>query len=595
MRKMVTHLVAVALLSCTLVSQAVAAADPPDSARVSRYLATANTYLKRNQIDSVWWAATQARALAEKSNQRLLMAWADQLIGLCHFYEGRYEKGIALQTAVWRKADSLGDDLLRAHAQKMIGWMYTEMGKERDAMQLFRASLPAFRAHAHRDFQKSIGIAYFGIATAYFYLNHFDSALMYYDSAVAAKPAMDPREMALTLADRAAVKRDHLQNLPGALRDASEALDLMTPLPGHLDALAYVQAEWALTLARKGDYAQADRWAESAYAIYGSLPFLKRYVSVYQNMAHTFAETGNYRMAYRAEQETRTLQDSIHALRKMQIVEDLRLRYETEQQSKAIEQLSEQADLQQLEIGRSKTALWVLAINLLALLTGSIWFYRKREKYHTRIRELEAAHQIKVEKEKIAKDLHDSLGSQLSTISIGLQRAATENKNEGLLSLQTMADKVMQELRDFIWAMNKEAVTMEELEQRINTLFWQYRKLDYPVSFDLYVEGHLQTAQLPPGTGIQLFRITQEAVQNAIRHSRCTAIHVGLTNGNGHLKLTVKDNGSGFHWPPTVPGDHFGLANMQKRAATIRGHFHIDTGLQRGTTVSVAVPMLARA
>ncbi len=594
MRKQIMLLPATLALFCAVLTPSVATGQSLDSVRVSRYLVMANDYLQRNQLDSVRWAAARARGLAEKTRQPLLRAWADQFIGSCHFYEGRYEKGIALQTEVWRVADSLGDALLRAHSQKMIGWMYTEMGKEREALQLFRASLPAFRANAARDIQRSIGITYFGLATAYFYLSHFDSALIYYDSAITARPQMDSREMALTLADRAAVKRDHLQNLPGALQDASQALTLASTLEGHPDAVAYIQSEWALSLARKGDYAEADRWAQSAWRIYGSLPFLKRYVSVYQTMARTFAETSNYPMAYRAEQEARMLQDSIHAIRKMQIVEDLRMRYETEQKTKAIAQLNERASWQESVIVRSKAALWVLGANLLLLITGGIWFYRKREKYHQRIHELEAAQQLRVEKEKIAKDLHDSLGSQLSTISFGLQRAAAENKNEGLLSLQALADKVMQELRDFIWAMNKETVSVEELEQRINTLFWQYRKLDYPVAFDLYVEQHLPSTQLPPGTGIQLFRITQEAVQNAIRHSRCTSIRVGLTNGNGHLRLTVKDNGTGFDWPPAVPGDHFGLTNMQKRANTVSGQFRIDTAPQQGTTVSVAVPLVAR-
>ena len=81
MQTQVTHVLALAFVWAGFTAQA-RATPPPDSVEVARYLVMADTYLERNRIDSVWWAATQARLGAQKLNHALLTAWADQLIGL---------------------------------------------------------------------------------------------------------------------------------------------------------------------------------------------------------------------------------------------------------------------------------------------------------------------------------------------------------------------------------------------------------------------------------------------------------------------------------------------------------------------------------
>ena len=126
------------------------------------------------------------------------------------------------------------------------------------------------------------------------------------------------------------------------------------------------------------------------------------------------------------------------------------------------------------------------------------FFYRKREKYYQRIRALEAVQQIRQEKDRIARDLHDSLGSRLSTIALSLQRLYIETGNKTLSRIQEMTDNTMSELRDSIWAMNNDFIELEELEQRINTLFWQYRRMELPIEFEL-ISG------IPPGYKLPSF------------------------------------------------------------------------------------------
>jgi signal transduction histidine kinase len=478
-----------------------------DSLRIVAYIYLSNTYLEENQQDSSLWAAEQALKMAEAAKLPLLVGWANYMIGSYFFYEGYYDKGIQLQSLVAQQADALNVQLLRACAQKIIAWIYTEMGKETEALVLFKAGLPVFKKYSKEDMQMSIGIAYYGMATSYFYLARFDSARLYYDSAIAAKPPMDSREMALTLADRASLKRDKFNDLKGALTDAQRAFNLLEKSSLQRDAKAYVQAELALTFAKLGQLNKANEWAQSAYQLYSSIPLLKRYVSVYQTITETFRLTGNFKNAFQSEQETRTLQDSLFEWRKLQTIEGLRLKYQTDIKDKEIANLNLERRLQQSLLVKNQNVLYVLAVSIFIIAVTGIIYNRKREKYHRKIRGLESSQQVRLEKERIAKELHDSLGSQLSTISLGIQRAAQETGNETLVSVQVMTDKAMSELRDSIWAMNKESISLEELEQRINTLFWQYRKIEVPIEMEMKIVGDIGARKLSPDMGAHLYRV----------------------------------------------------------------------------------------
>lgn len=214
-------------------------------------------------------------------------------------------------------------------------------------------------------------------------------------------------------------------------------------------------------------------------------------------------------------------------------------------------------------------------------------YYRKREKYHKKIRGLEGAQQVRVEKERIAKELHDSLGSRLSTISLGLQRAAHETGNESLSVINDLTDKAMNELRDSIWAMNKDFISLEELEQRINTLFWNYRKMNHPMELEMKMTGMIGAHQLSPDAGAHLYRIIQEAVQNSIKHSGATRLEVSILKGQDFVKVSITDNGKGFQLPREKSQDHFGLSNMQRRAEMIGATYHLKTTPGEGTVISI--------
>jgi len=90
---------------------------------------------------------------------------------------------------------------------------------------------------------------------------------------------------------------------------------------------------------------------------------------------------------------------------------------------------------------------------------------------------------------------------------------------------------------------------------------------------------------------INLYRIVQESVTNAIRHSNATEIEISLgRKRNGDLKLIIKDNGVGMNICNVDQTRHFGLLGMRERVQALGGKFEVDSKAGEGTVVSVVVP-----
>lgn len=563
-----------------------------DSSKSYYHLLLSNTYIELNELDSCLLSARSAFSIAQRSDLSLLMAWAKHMEANYYFYEGKFDKGIAIQTQVREQARMLNAPLLEACAKKMIGWMYLEMGKEKESELLFKEGLPVFKKFAKEDFQMNVGITYYGLATTYFYLQKFTLAKLYYDSAIDVQPSMDEREMALALADRAALLRDELHDLKGAKADAIRAVRLISPFKFQHDALAYATAELALIEATEGKTEVANGLCNEAIVLYERIPLIKRYVSVYQTLSRAFILTGNYKKAYEVGRQIQLLKDSIFEWRKVQSIEDLRIKYQTEVTKNAIEVINKQRAEEKLLALQSQNIFIAVITVIVVSLFGILIYYSKREKFLKRIKSLEAAQLVHEEQERIKQELHDNLGGQLSSISMGLNQLAQRSDDRSIQNIQSITDKAISELRDSLWVMDKDTISIAEIEQRINGLFWQYRKIEVPILFSIKVEEPLLNQKLKAGLAGNLFRIVQEVTNNCVKYSQCTLFEIGIERSEQQLKVTIFDDGVGFDTRALQGIEHYGLRNIRVRAEQMESIFSIESSVGKGVKMTLLIPIL---
>ncbi|MCX6022645.1 MAG: GAF domain-containing protein [Chloroflexi bacterium] len=202
------------------------------------------------------------------------------------------------------------------------------------------------------------------------------------------------------------------------------------------------------------------------------------------------------------------------------------------------------------------------------------------------------------ERERLARDLHDSVTQSLFAINTlaqvlpALWEAHPEQARQSQAQLQRLAEDTLTEMRALLTQMRPPALQDEGLPVALRHLVDSYTD-NTGVEVELTVRGQSRPA---PAVEDALFRIAQEALSNARRHSGAGAVSVGLALEDDAATLEVRDNGRGFD-PRTLRsvGGHLGLLGMKERAQQAGGQFTLDTAPGRGAAVRVRLPRRAVA
>jgi signal transduction histidine kinase len=196
------------------------------------------------------------------------------------------------------------------------------------------------------------------------------------------------------------------------------------------------------------------------------------------------------------------------------------------------------------------------------------------------------------ERERLAEDLHDSVGQVLSAVKLNLHRldktCANDEKVTFVLSnTRGLIDDCIQEIRSIIQNVRPPLLTDFGLAEALNDLCNKVQKTTgIQVSFNDETDKGRYEAE----TEVTLYRIVQELFGNTIKHANATAIQISLVAKNNALLLSFKDNGSGYDAFETTNGS--GLKNMQSRTHFIKGSIKITTERGEGMKAEIIVPIV---
>jgi signal transduction histidine kinase len=197
------------------------------------------------------------------------------------------------------------------------------------------------------------------------------------------------------------------------------------------------------------------------------------------------------------------------------------------------------------------------------------------------------------ERNRLARDLHDSVVQKLFGVVLAAQSAATlfdrdpDGARGQVQRLQELTQDAIQELRSLIFQLRPPAVESEglaaALAKHVQVLAKVHRQ-----HIDLVTGGE---PRLRPGVDDEVFRIAQEALHNALRHADADRLELRLEEREQLLVLTVRDDGVGFDPGATAHRSRrLGLTSMEERAASLGGALRIDSAPGVGTTIRLEVP-----
>jgi signal transduction histidine kinase len=195
------------------------------------------------------------------------------------------------------------------------------------------------------------------------------------------------------------------------------------------------------------------------------------------------------------------------------------------------------------------------------------------------------------ERNRIAREIHDSLGHALTTLNVQLQTAVKlwqHNPVEAkpfLEQAQRLGTIAMKEVRQSVHALRADADSEEPLEQAIAALIQDFCQSTGVV---VTTEIDLPTV-LPAQISKTIYRVVQEALTNICKHAQATAVQVRLQQTSDKVRLVIADNGRGFRFQTHRSG--FGLHGMHERIAMLEGSLRIDTEPGSGCRISVELPL----
>ncbi|MGX7666996.1 tetratricopeptide repeat-containing sensor histidine kinase [Flavobacterium pedocola] len=298
------------------------------------------------------------------------------------------------------------------------------------------------------------------------------------------------------------------------------------------------------------------------------------------------------------------LRDSVYKEERAKTVAEAEAKYQNEKKEKQLLLAKNKLITEQIE-NKEKTN-WLIIISLLtvsAVIAGGFFIRQQKMKNRQQEQEFELKNAISVVETQnklqeqrlgISRDLHDNIGAQLTFIISSIDNLKygftieDEKLKEKLSGINMFTRNTIAELRDTIWAMNKDEITFLDLKARIANFIDSAKTAFHNVQFNFEIDNAVaDDVTFTSLEGINIYRVIQESLNNSMKYAQASVIEVKIQKEEAKISVTITDNGKGFNTNETALGN--GLNNMAKRMAEVGGQIRITSEINRGTTVKVVL------
>ncbi|WP_336515067.1 two-component regulator propeller domain-containing protein [Pollutibacter soli] len=227
---------------------------------------------------------------------------------------------------------------------------------------------------------------------------------------------------------------------------------------------------------------------------------------------------------------------------------------------------------------------------LMGAIIASVLFYLHRLR-------LERLLQIEKVRSRLARDLHDDMGSTLSTVNIlsniALQQTPLDEKTskEYMSTINSSTGQMMEAMDDIVWSINPVNDSMAKVLARMKEVAGSVLEPIH-VEYRFQVDEDVMGVNFSMESRREIFLIFKEALNNIVKYAQCNNVLFTLKKDGGDFVLTIKDDGKGFDAEARTPSTRGnGLKNMRKRTENLNGSISIDSEPGKGTRLRIAMPI----
>lgn len=394
-------------------------------------------------------------------------------------------------------------------------------------------------------------------------------------------------------------------------------------LPGDFEFFCYYHETYAGYYLKTRDYDRALDEAEKALELVkqtGNDEYHKIYSNLYGTFADIYDAKGDCQSALKYKNIQMDYQAKIFDEKQHATIQDMRTKYDVEKKEQSIQQLTERNEYQNkiryLYIG-------LIALVLILLFFILIWFRNKRKadaallnlaqlrqqeaelktaletakleeknlEYQSLLNETQQRQLksylegLETERARLARDLHDDVSNELVSINMKVEQNDLDKKalQESLHALHSQIRNISHALMPPVF---KYASLPDILEDYIRQ---QQRNRKENIRLDIDLDYNWD--MLPANVALDVYRIVQEAVSNALKHAEAKNITIKLSRQEGKLQLLVKDDGKGFDTQNTTKG--IGLKTIRERTESLEGDLEIISD-EKGSVIFANIPLVAQ-
>jgi signal transduction histidine kinase len=569
-------------------------------------IAQANAYLRWNNPDSAKALITPEllKYTAKDPATRDIYFALQHLQINCFVGSTDYKDAIAANYVLMREAEKYKDSLVMARCFNSIGIYKYEMGFSREPITLAVKGL-SYTSNTPR--YNTIRLDLYGnLAEYYYWIVKVDSAYYYAGKTL----ALATQTGYVNYESWAWQKRSAVYIKTKAYNDAEQAIlesikldekvDAKEPHDDNLVTLADVykltkQYDKAIQAMTDGLTYYDNPKNVSPHAVHSDSVEGVQRIYFYKTLAMCYKLKGDAKN-YEATQE-RIIKglDMFYTKNSVQAIADFETKYKVQKKEATIAQ-------QQLALVRENYLFYGSIIIALLGCTIAVLIIREiRRKQKLRLTQLKeeerllsekaAADATDTERRRIAADLHDNLGAQLSFIKRNVnfimdQPAgfSQEDERKYLGSVNDIAQNAMIDLRETIWVLNKDEVYIQEFADKLKSYLRQQLIGKGEIQWR-FEEDIKEDWKLSSGEVMHLFRIVQEVISNIIKHAEAGQIVIQFGSDEpGNYRLEIMDDGKGFDVNGKFEG-HYGMENIAQRSREISGNLSVTSNAGKGTTI----------
>jgi two-component system, NarL family, sensor histidine kinase UhpB len=517
-----------------------------DENKAGQFLNVGNLYFRMGDYKKAAESHLQALTLFETLQNKRGQSFCMHGLGVDFFRLKQFDQAkIYLEKSIAIK-QSLNDKRGLVTTQTSLGQVHEQAKEYARAEELFRTALAGAR---EMNLVLEQANANFYLGVLYKHTNDLSTAKSYLNTALAvAKPLGDSSVLATINSEIIGLRLAEQERMENARADESTLIK-------NLD-----------TQIRTGD--------------------LDGQTLGYAQLSTFYAQNKKYEKAFQYLVLHKRSEDSLRGERVILQIQELEKKYQTDKRDQEIVLLKKDQELKALELSKQRTSsIFSILVFVSLVMIGFLLINRYRVMNRAkRLLEIEKV------RNNIARDLHDDIGSTLSSINILSQVALTEKNGDTQNYLQRIGNqsaRMMEDMGDMVWSINPRNDSMHQVVthmREFTTEILESKNIEYHFVEDIK-EGVTLTAEQRKN----LFLIFKETINNAAKYSGAKKIDIRLQLHDNRLVLGIKDNGQGFDEQTTKTGN--GLRNMRERAKEINGTISLKSGVKEGTEVELRLPI----